>query len=173
MLKKKHIIPSLEDIKALRAKIIHTHKVHQEGLAEIERLAVWVTNQIGTMGFFAIVLVWTVLWLMWNTVGPKDLRFDPAPTFLFWLFISNLIQLLIMPLIMIGQNLQNRHSEIRAESEYNLEIKIEKEMEHVLQHLENMEVMLHDLHDRIFPQDNVANGAKRPLMVEREVEKRQ
>jgi hypothetical protein len=39
----------------------------------------------------------------WNLLAPKDLQFDPAPAFVFWLFISNVIQLLLMPLIMVGQ----------------------------------------------------------------------
>ena len=28
----------------------------------MERFAVWITEHIGTMGFFLIILVWTILW---------------------------------------------------------------------------------------------------------------
>jgi hypothetical protein len=55
------------------------------------------------MGFFFIVVFWTVIWLAWNLLVPPRLQFDPRTAFVFWLFISNLIQLLLMPLVMVGQ----------------------------------------------------------------------
>ena len=56
--------------------------------------------------------------------------------FVFWLFISNLIQILLMPLIMVGQNIQGRRSEMRAEHDLDINVKAEKEIEVVLEHLE-------------------------------------
>jgi uncharacterized membrane protein len=56
--------------------------------------------------------------------------------FVFWLFISNMIQLLLMPLIMVGQNVQERHSEIRAGHDLEVNVRAEAEIEVVLQHLE-------------------------------------
>jgi uncharacterized membrane protein len=56
--------------------------------------------------------------------------------FVFWLFISNLIQLLLMPLIMVGQNVQGRHSEIRADHDLEVNVKAEAEIEVILEHLE-------------------------------------
>jgi uncharacterized membrane protein len=41
-----------------------------------------------------------------------------------------------MPLIMIGQNLQGRHAEKRAESDFEVNVKAEKEIETILLHLE-------------------------------------
>jgi len=49
------------------------------------------------MGFFFIIAVWTIVWLGWNTLAPSNVRFDPAPAFVLWLFISNLIQIHLMP----------------------------------------------------------------------------
>jgi uncharacterized membrane protein len=105
-------------------------------LSALDRLACLITNRVGTMGFFLIVLIWTVLWLGWNLLAPRDLQFDPPMAFVFWLFISNLIQLLLMPLIMVGQNVQGRHSEIRADHDLEVNVKAEGEIEIVLQHLE-------------------------------------
>lgn len=42
-----------------------------------------------------------------------------------------------MPLIMIGQNLQSRHSELRAEQDFTINLKAEAEVEEILRHLEN------------------------------------
>jgi uncharacterized membrane protein len=56
--------------------------------------------------------------------------------FVLYLFICNVIQILLMPLIMVGQNLQGMHSEARAEHDLEVNIKAEQEIEVVLQHLE-------------------------------------
>src|SRR5271169_1103107 len=81
----------------------------------VDELAVWITDHVGSMGFFVIILAWTAVWLGWNLLAPPTLRFDPPMGFVFWLFISNVIQLLLMPLIMVGQNIQGLHAEARAE----------------------------------------------------------
>ena len=109
---------------------------HRKSLTRLERLAVWITDKVGSMGFFIIIFLWTFAWLGWNTLGPKELRFDPFPAFVLWLFLSNMLQIFLMPLIMIGQNLQGRHAEKRAESDFEVNIKAEKEIETILLHLE-------------------------------------
>ncbi len=97
------------------------NKVHRQKLSRLDRLALFITERVGTMGFFFIILGWTVLWLGWNIFAPASLRFDPFPAFVLWLFISNLIQINLMPLIMIGQNIQGRHAEILADHDYKVD----------------------------------------------------
>jgi uncharacterized membrane protein len=60
----------------------------------------------------------------------------------FWLFISNVIQILLMPLIMVGQNIQGRQSEARAEHDLEVNIKAEQEIEVILEHLARQNDML-------------------------------
>ncbi len=120
----------------LHKQIKNVNVQHKKSLSRLERFAVWITDKVGSMGFFIIVFVWTISWLGWNTLGPKELRFDPFPAFVLWLFLSNVIQIFLMPLIMIGQNLQGRHAEARAESDFDVNIKAEKEIETILLHLE-------------------------------------
>ena len=127
---------SLEEFRKQRKPLRNLNKEASEKLSALDRVARSITNRVGTMGFFLIVLIWTVLWLGWNLLAPKDLQFDPPMAFVFWLFISNMIQLLLMPLIMVGQNVQGRHSEIRADHDLEVNVKAEAEIEVVLQHLE-------------------------------------
>jgi len=47
-----------------------------------------------------------------------------------------------MPLIMVGQNIQGLHSEIRAENDLQVNIKAEQEIEIILRHLEYQNSML-------------------------------
>src|SRR3984893_17591778 len=89
------------------------------------------------MGFRLVLLAWTVVWLGWNTLAPNGLRFDPYPAFVLWLFLSNLIQICLMPLIMVGQNLQGRHAEARAEADFEINTRAEREIEAILLHLEH------------------------------------
>jgi uncharacterized membrane protein len=124
------------ELKKLRAPLKNANAEHQENLTKLERLSLFITERIGTMGFFFVIFVWTGLWLSWNTLAPAGIRFDPYPAFVLWLFISNMLQIFLMPLIMIGQNLQGRHAEIRAESDFEINVKAEREIETILLHLE-------------------------------------
>ncbi|PIZ45184.1 hypothetical protein COY31_00850 [Candidatus Wolfebacteria bacterium CG_4_10_14_0_2_um_filter_39_18] len=109
---------------------------HFESLTRMEKFAVWITNHIGTMGFFLIVFFWTLAWIAWNIFSPKELKFDLYPAFTLWLFISNILQLFLLPLIMVGQNLQMRHAEFRAENDFEINLKAKKEIETILKKLE-------------------------------------
>ena len=99
---------------------ININQVHAESMSRLDRIAKMVTDRIGTFGTFLSIAGWTVCWLGWNVLAPHTLRFDPAPAFVLWLFISNMIQICLMPLIMIGQTLEARHSDIRGELDYHI-----------------------------------------------------
>jgi uncharacterized membrane protein len=125
-----------EELKKLRKPVTNVNIKHRESLSALERFAVKVTYHVGSMGFFIIIFIWTLSWLGWNTIAPKGFRFDPYPAFVLWLFVSNVIQIFLMPLIMIGQNLQGRHAEKRAEADFEVNVRAEKEIEVILMHLE-------------------------------------
>jgi uncharacterized membrane protein len=134
--------PSLEELKKLRIPLRNVSKTVAAKVSRLDRLALWITSHVGTMGFFLVIFVWTVLWLGWNLLAPKSLQFDPPSAFVFWLFISNLVQIMLMPLIMVGQNIQGREADERAEHDLEVNIKAEREIEVVLRHLEYQNVML-------------------------------
>ena len=134
--------PSLNDLKKLRTPIRNVNAEHKSHLTKLEKLALFITDHVGTMGFFLIIFCWTIFWLSWNIFAPVNVRFDPFPAFVMWLFISNMIQIFLMPLIMIGQNLQGRHAELRAESDFEVNIKAEREVETILLHLENQNKLI-------------------------------
>lgn len=123
--------------------------IHRRKLSKMDRLALFVTQRIGTMGFFFIIFAWTVLWLSWNVLAPREIRFDPYPAFVLWLFISNLIQIHLMPLIMIGQNIQGKHSQIRAEHDFATDKKAEKEIQTILLHLEKQDALMLEIIEKI------------------------
>jgi len=152
----KHEVLSLEELRKSRKPIRNVNEIHQEHLSPSERFAIWITTHVGTMGFFAIIFFWTLIWLTWNTLGPSAARFDPFPGFIFWLFISNMIQIFLMPLIMVGQNLDARHSEARAEADFEVNLKAEREVETILMHLENQNQLILHILERLDQRDQQA-----------------
>jgi len=137
-----------EELKELRKPIYNINVSHKESFSGLEKIAIKITEYVGSMGFFLVIFVWTLIWLGWNTLAPNKFTFDPFPAFVLWLFISNVIQILLMPLIMVGQNLQGRHAEQRAESDFEVNARAEKEIKVILLHLEHQnELILKVLHN--------------------------
>lgn len=125
-----------------RLPLKNTYKETRAKMSPLDKAAVWITDNVGTMGFFLLIFIWTAIWLGWNFLAPEKLRFDPPMGFVFWLFISNMIQILLMPLIMVGQNIQGRQSEARSEHDLEVNIKAEQEIEVILDHLAKQNDML-------------------------------
>lgn len=142
-------IPSIEDLHKKHATPANVNSKHRESLSSLDKLALWITDHVGSMKFFFLIFGWTVVWLGWNTLAPRPWRFDPFPAFVLWLFISNMIQIFLMPLIMIGQNLQSRHAEMRAEEDFRINKKSEQEVEAILKHLENQNELILEILRRI------------------------
>ena len=133
---------SLHEFKIRRKPLRNINVEMREKRTRLDRLALWITKHVGSMGFFLIIFAWTVFWLSWNLLAPDRLQFDPPMGFVFWLFLSNLIQILLMPLIMVGQNIIGRHAEARAEHDLEINIKAEQEIEVILHHLEHQNEIL-------------------------------
>lgn len=72
-----------EELKELRKPIYNVNASHKESLNVLEKIAVKITEYVGSMGFFLVIFVWTLLWLGWNTIAPNKLSFDPFPAFVF------------------------------------------------------------------------------------------
>jgi uncharacterized membrane protein len=132
----------LEELKRRRQAYMKTLKGDTKNVSRLDRLSLWITDKVGSMGFFVLIFIWTALWLSWNIFAPQNVRFDPYPAFVLWLFISNMIQLFLLPLIMIGQNLQSQHADIRAETDLKINELAEMENETILIHLENQNEMI-------------------------------
>jgi uncharacterized membrane protein len=114
----------------------------RERTGALERFALFITNAVGTMWFFFVIFVWTLAWLAWNALGPRNARFDPFPGFVLWLFLSNMIQLFLMPLIMVGQNIQARAADKRAEADLNVNRTAEAEVKAIRDELAELKRLL-------------------------------
>lgn len=130
------------------APVKNANQIHENNLSPLDKFAVKITDKVGSMGFFLIILGWTIIWCGYNILATEFpglgwKAFDPFPAFVAYLLMSNVIQILLMPLIMVGQNLQGRHSEIRAELDFEINKKAEQEVMVILKNVEhNTDLMI-------------------------------
>ena len=127
--------------------VANANDVYQNTLSPLDKLAVSITDRVGSMAFFFCILGWTILWTSYNILasevpGLHWKSFDPFPAFVAYLLISNVIQILLMPLIMVGQNVQGKHTEIRAQLDFEVNQKAEKEVMVILHNLEHQTDLL-------------------------------
>ena len=141
---KKNAPISIEELKRRREQILKKNE-REKRTSMLGKIALWITQHVGSMGFFIIIFTWTVSWLSWNIFAPKNLRFDPFPGFVLWLFISNMIQLFTMPLILLGQNIQSKASDSRDEADLKINTQNALENETILIHLENQNEMMNKI----------------------------
>ena len=122
--------------KALPPK--NTYKQVVQNLSTMNKVALFITDRVGTFGFFLIIFAWTVIWLAWNTILPASqalrsghgLRPLPLP-----------LQRHSDPADAAdhgrGQNLQGDALDgARAEHDLDVNVKAEEEIEVILEHLE-------------------------------------
>lgn len=145
----KHNPPTLSELRSGREPIRQPHMEARQNFSPLEKFALKMTHAIGSMGFFFILIFWTLAWVAWNIWAPLNLRFDPAPAFFIWLFVSNILQLILLPLIMVGQNLEGKYAERRAQADFEINKKAEHEIEVIIAHLENQNELLLELAKKI------------------------
>jgi len=121
----------------VRHKPRNVNDLHKDKLGTQDKLALAITTAVGTMYAVYVFALGMGFWMFWQTYLSKK-PFDPYP-FAFLLFLGNIIQLLLMPLIMVGQNIQGKHSELRAEEEYKTTISSYQDIEHILKRLDGQD----------------------------------
>ena len=125
-------IKTIEDFRRECVPIVNTNEIHRSRLSKTDKIALFITSKVGTMSFFYFCLVLVSLPLIFTSLMPTVQYFS-----------SGFLQLTLLPLILVGQNLQSRHAELRAQHDYETNVKAEKEIEAILLHLEKQdEVML-------------------------------
>lgn len=133
-------IKTVADLKREFAPIANTNEVHRSRLSKTDKIALFITTRIGTMGFFYFCLILVSLPLIFSSAMPVVQYLS-----------SGYLQLILLPLILVGQNLQSRHSELRAQHDYETNLKAEKEIEAILLHLEKQDEIMLEILRKITP----------------------
>lgn len=95
-----------------------------------EKLAILLTNSVGTM--------WTAyIFVLIAIVGLFAILqvFSPIVALLVAWASQTLIQLVLLPVIMVGQNVLNRKSELQADEQFHTTMSTYHDIEQIMQHL--------------------------------------
>jgi hypothetical protein len=115
------------------------HKAEQNGGGLNTRIAVTLTTHVGSM--------WAAYLFVGIAVVGLAAIFGllPAVAVLLVVWISQtFLQLFLLPVIMVGQNVLDRKSQLQAEETYNTAVSSYKDLEQIMQKLHDIEAKLED-----------------------------
>ena len=95
-----------------------------------ERAADALADFGGSWTFILIFIVWLAFWAVLNTeiLGPHNTAFDPYP-YIFLNLILSMLAAIQAPIIMMSQNRQSELDRRHAETDYEINVKAELEIE--------------------------------------------
>jgi uncharacterized membrane protein len=115
----------------------NVNRVHEAEIAAAgfnTRIAVWLTEHVGTMwtayafAILAIIGLFAILGLL-----------SPIVVLLVAWLSQTFLQLVLLPVIMVGQNVLGRKSELQADEAYATTMKTYADIEAVLKHLDKQD----------------------------------
>jgi CRP/FNR family cyclic AMP-dependent transcriptional regulator len=104
----------------------------------LQRIADWLAWFSGSMPFLISHTIWFLIWISLNTIILGEKAFDPFPFGLLTMIVS-LEAIFLACFVLISQNRQAEKDKVRADIEYEVNIKAELEVAH-----------LHEKTDRIY-----------------------
>ena len=106
---------------------MNVNKKHSESLSFSEKIAKFITDKIGTMACAVLFALLTFVSLP-AVIGSHDIVLIIA-----WI-TQTFFQLVLLPIIIVGQNLQSRHSEMRADATYEDTEEIKEMLKTIIDH---------------------------------------
>ena len=124
----------------------------EEHSTPLQRVADWIAWFSGSMPFLMINGGWFIIWILLNTVHIGISQFDPYPFGLLTMIVS-LEAIFLSCFVLVSQNRQAEKDRVRADIEYEVNVKAELEVTH-----------LHEKTDRIY-ENMLARFAKLEKLV--------
>ena len=114
--------------------IRNINKEHKENLNFQEKLALTITKGVGSM-YCAYIFAAIAL------ISLPDAIAGGRSTIISWV-AQTFLQLVLLSIIMVGQNVSSKHSELRADADYEVNLKSEKEIAEIKDSLEEIKKLL-------------------------------
>src|SRR5215475_7043982 len=115
----------------LRTRVSRNANVEaEEHLSGLQRVADWIAEFSGSMPFLMINAVWFIVWIAINLFPLGVRAFDPYPFGLLTMIVS-LEAIFLSCFVLISQNRQAEKDRVRADIEYDVNIKAELEVAHL------------------------------------------
>lgn len=127
-----------ETDKLLRTRVSrNVNEEMEERLPTLQRVADWIAWFSGSMAFLIINGLWFLVWIAVNTLPPENKQFDPFPFGLLTMIVS-LEAIFLSCFVLISQNRQAAKDKIRADIEYDVNIKAELEVAHLHEKVDHL-----------------------------------
>ena len=108
-------VPALD---APRGRSVMMNRSPQPSRDRFGRFTEWIARAMGTPWFLLGLSLFCVLWLIWNTMLPENLRFDSAANgFTALTLVLSLQASYAAPLILLAQNRQDDRDRVQIEQD--------------------------------------------------------
>ena len=104
---------------------------------------------MGTARFLMWMTVVVVFWVAWNTLAPRDLRFDEYP-FIFLTLVLSLQASYAAPLILLAQNRQESRDKVIAEQDRQANARAHADMEFLAREVASLRMAVGEVATRDF-----------------------
>ncbi|MBU6389069.1 hypothetical protein KGQ71_00990 [Patescibacteria group bacterium] len=108
-----------------RHQPVNINQVRVETLGPLDRVGLLITKSVGTM---TAAILFTCLSLL---SLPAAIASHNQLVIISWI-AQTFLQLVLLPIILVGQNIQGRHSELMADEEYKTTQTTYKDLEHLI-----------------------------------------
>jgi uncharacterized membrane protein len=115
----------------------NVNQEHKEKLSLLDKIALSITKMVGTMW---CAILFTIIAL----IGLPYALNAGTGEIITWI-VQTFLQLVLLSVILAGQNLQNRHSELRADADYENNINVRKDAEIMMKRLSDLEKKIDEL----------------------------
>lgn len=123
----------------------NANKEDEEHLSVGQRLADVIADFSGSLAFLFLNVFIFVGWILANTLGPLIWHFDPYP-FQFLTMAVSLEAIFLSIFVLISQNRQAAKDRIKADLDYQVNVKSELEMSVMSVQIREIQKKLHQLH---------------------------
>jgi uncharacterized membrane protein len=123
---------------------------------------------LGTGRFLLYLTVFIVMWAIWNTVGPENLRYDPYP-FIFLTLLLSIQASYAAPLILLAQNRQDDRDRVNLEQDREVNARSRADMEFLAREVASLRIAVGEVATRDFLRSELRELAEelaRPLTAE-------
>ncbi len=103
----------------------------------VQKVADWIAEFSGSIPFLLLHAAFFAAWIGWNTLIPENLRFDPYP-FNFLTMCVSLEAIFLSVFVLLSQNRQTAKDRVRADIEYDVNLRAELEIAHLHEKIDRM-----------------------------------
>ena len=130
----------------------------EENISLGQRVADLIADFSGSLAFLLLNLTVFVVWILVNTLGPAMWHYDPFP-FQFLTMAVSLEAIFLSIFVLISQNRQAAKDRIKADLDYQVNVKTELELSTMAEHIRDIEQKLQHIHHDVLEARGGKEGA--------------